>query len=103
MQCQHVRTNGITEERNQSYNIPSRKHTLTPLLYSKTRVYLGINYFSYFCSNMKYIRGFLSENFQFLEVKFSMYLNRRVFVMLIKLERIHLTDFMPFLQGRHLL
>ena len=29
---------------------------------------------------MKNIR-FLSENFQFLEVKFSIYLNRRVFVM----------------------
>ena len=28
----------------------------------------------------KYQR-FLSENFQFLEVKFSIYLNRRVFVM----------------------
>ena len=26
-------------------------------------------------------RSFLSENFQFLEVKFSIYLNRRVFVM----------------------
>ena len=32
--------------------------------------------------NMKNIRVFLSENFQFLEVKFSVYLNRRVFVML---------------------
>ena len=31
---------------------------------------------------MKNIRVFLSENFQFLEVKFSIYLNRRVFVML---------------------
>ena len=30
---------------------------------------------------MKIIRVFLSENFQFLEVKFSIYLNRRVFVM----------------------
>ena len=30
---------------------------------------------------MKTIRVFLSENFQFLEVKFSMYLYRRVFVM----------------------
>ena len=30
---------------------------------------------------MKNIRIFLSENFQFLEVKFSIYLNRRVFVM----------------------
>ena len=29
----------------------------------------------------KNIRVFLSENFQFLEVKFSIYLNRRVFVM----------------------
>ena len=30
---------------------------------------------------MKNIRVFLSENFQFLMVKFSIYLNRRVFVM----------------------
>ena len=30
---------------------------------------------------MKNIRVFLSENFQFLEVKFSIYLNRHVFVM----------------------
>ena len=30
---------------------------------------------------MKSIRVILSENFQFLEVKFSIYLNRRVFVM----------------------
>ena len=30
---------------------------------------------------MKNIRVFLSENFQFLEVQFSIYLNRRVFVM----------------------
>ena len=30
---------------------------------------------------MKNIRVFLSKTFQFLEVKFSMYLNRRVFVM----------------------
>ena len=31
---------------------------------------------------MKNIRVFLPENFQFLEVKFSLYLNRRVFVMM---------------------
>ena len=31
---------------------------------------------------MKNIRVFLSENFQFLEVKFSVYWNRRVFVMI---------------------
>ena len=30
---------------------------------------------------MKNINVFLSENFQFLEVKFSVYLNRHVFVM----------------------
>ena len=33
--------------------------------------------------NMKNIGVFLSENFEFLEMKFSMYLNRRVFVMLV--------------------
>ena len=32
--------------------------------------------------NMKNIGVFVSENFQFLEVKFSIYLNRSVFVML---------------------
>ena len=30
---------------------------------------------------MEYIRIFLSENFQFLAVIFSIYLNRRVYVM----------------------
>ena len=34
---------------------------------------------------MKNIRFFLSENFQFLEVKFSIYMNRRVFVMVFLL------------------
>ena len=33
---------------------------------------------------MKNIRVFLSENFQFLEMKFSIYLNRRVFVMFLR-------------------
>ena len=35
------------------------------------------------CFEQKYekYRSFLSENFQFLEGKFSIYLNRRVFVM----------------------
>ena len=32
---------------------------------------------------MKNIKSFVFENFQFLEVKFSIYLNRRVFVMTI--------------------
>ena len=31
---------------------------------------------------MKISEFFLSENFQFLEVKFSIYLNRRVFIMI---------------------
>ena len=30
---------------------------------------------------MKHVRDFLSENFQFLEVKISTYLNRHVFIM----------------------
>ena len=33
--------------------------------------------------NIKKILDILCENFQFLEVKFSIYLNRRVFVMTI--------------------
>ena len=35
------------------------------------------------CFEQKYekYQSFLSENFQFLEVKFSMYLNRHVFIM----------------------
>ena len=33
---------------------------------------------------MKNIRVFLSEIFQFFDVKFSIYLNKRVFVMYVK-------------------
>ena len=36
---------------------------------------------------MKKYLSFLSENVQFLEVKFSIYLNRRVFVMVVT--RVH--------------
>ena len=83
---------------------------LKPHCYSKTRVYRGIHYFSYLAKKNIYCgyslepprRGgsneypqsmfwveiwkisdffFLSENFPFLVVKFSIYLNRRVFVM----------------------
>ena len=38
------------------------------------------------CFEQKYekYQNFLSENFQFLEVNFSIYLNRRVFVMIMK-------------------
>ena len=38
---------------------------------------------------MKNIGVFISENFQFLVVKFSMYLNRRVFVMAVKNHILH--------------
>ena len=38
---------------------------------------------------MKNIRGFLPENFQFLEVKFSVYLNRRIFVMSVQSDQGH--------------
>ena len=36
------------------------------------------------CFEQKYekYQNFLSENFQFLEVKFSIYLNRRIFLMI---------------------
>ena len=36
---------------------------------------------SMFWAEIQKISEFLSENFQFLEVRFSIYLNRRVFVM----------------------
>ena len=36
---------------------------------------------------MKNIRIFVSENFQFLEVKVSIYLNRRVLVMVLQVLR----------------
>ena len=35
----------------------------------------------YFEQKYEKYQSFLSENFQFLEVKFSIYLNRRVYVM----------------------
>ena len=38
---------------------------------------------------MKNIRVFLFENFPFLEMKFSIYLNRRVFVMVTMLKRLN--------------
>ena len=82
---------------------------LDPTLHSKTGVYRGIHYCFFFllrnidCGNLlepprrggsdeypqsmlehnfeKNIRFFLFENFACLVVKFSIYLNRRVFVM----------------------
>ena len=34
-----------------------------------------------FCAEIRKLSEFLSENFQFLVVKFSIYLNRRILVM----------------------
>ena len=42
---------------------------------------------------MKNIRVFLPENFRFLEMKFSIYLNRRVFVMYMNIASIHTKEF----------
>ena len=44
------------------------------------------------CFEQKYekYQSFLSENFQLLEVKFSIYLNRRVFVMNIVTIRVYM-------------
>ena len=44
---------------------------------------------------MKKISDFLSENFLFLEVKISIYLNRRVFVMLCRHLVFHLSVCTP--------
>ena len=53
-QQQHQRKQQLCNRQLFDYwGISSRKHTyiiLTPLLYSKTGVYWGIHYFSYFCS-----------------------------------------------------
>ena len=45
----------------------------------------GSNEYPNLCLEQKYekYQNFLSENFPFLEVKFSMYLDRRVFVMAV--------------------
>ena len=82
-------------------------------VYNVTGVYRGIHYISYFCSKkyrllvlvrtgspstnnlcfqQKYEKSqsfFLSENFQFLEITFSIYLNRRVFVMVLSSQMEH--------------
>ena len=47
----------------------------------KHRLWVLVRTASMFWAEMLKISEFLSENFQFLEVKFSIYLNRRVFVM----------------------
>ena len=91
-------------------NVYINRPSKTPLLYSKTWVYRGIHYFflfllknidfgysleppclggsngytqSMFWAEIWKISGFLCERFQFLEVKSSIYLNIRVFVMVL--------------------
>ena len=54
--------------------ISAQKHRLWVLVLTSTfNLFFGQKYEKY--------QSFLSENFQFLEVKFSIYLNRHVFVM----------------------
>ena len=62
--------------------ISAQKHGLWVLVrIASVRKFLRVPTISVLSRNMKNIRVSLSENFRFLEVKFSMYLNRRVFVM----------------------
>ena len=89
----------------------SRKHTyvilapLNPFLYSKTGVYRSMHYFSYFgeavltsthdlgfWAKIRKLSEFLSENVQFLLVKFSIYFSRRVFVIIWSSTRPVMTD-----------
>ena len=58
--------------------ISAQKHRLWVLVRTASRI-PNIYVLS---RNMQNIRVFLSENFQFLEVKFSIYLNRRVIITL---------------------
>ena len=52
-----------------------RKNRLVEAVLTSTTIYV-------FEQKYEKYQNFLSENFQFLEVKFSIYLNRRVFVTL---------------------
>ena len=62
--------------------ISAQKHRLWVLVRTASaRRFLRVPTIYVLSRNMKNISVFLSENFQFLEVKFSIYLNRRVFVM----------------------
>ena len=47
---------------------------------------------------MKKYQSFLSKNFQFLEVKFSVYLNRHVFIMQIKLLPFSIAFIRPYIE-----
>ena len=58
--------------------ICAQEHRLWELVRTASARIPTINVLS---RNIKNIRAFFSENFQFLEVNFFIYLNRRVFVM----------------------
>ena len=72
----------------------TRWNRLTEAVLTSTTIYV-------LSRNMKNIRVFLSENFQFLEVKFSIYLNRLVFVMqpFMKLHGITKTHIFKYIEN----
>ena len=62
--------------------ISAQKHRLWVFVRTASpRRFLRVPTIYVFSRNMKIIRFFLSENFMFLKVKFSIYSNRHVFVM----------------------
>ena len=63
--------------------ISAQKHRLWVLVRTASASEAVLTSTHNLCFEQKYekYQSFLSENFQFLEVKFSIYLNRRVFVM----------------------
>ena len=63
--------------------ISAQKHRLWYSLEPPCEAVLSSTHNLCFSRNVKNISEFLSESFQFLEVKFSIYLNRRVFVMIL--------------------
>ena len=64
--------------------ISAQKHGLWVFIRTASmRQFLRVPTIYVLSRNMKNIRVFLSENFQFLEMKFSIYLNRCVFLMFI--------------------
>ena len=65
------------------FHISARKHRLWVLVRTASpRRFQRVPTIYVLSRKYEKYQSFLSENFQFLEVKFSIYLNRRVFVML---------------------
>ena len=70
--------------------ISDQKHRLWVLVRTASaRQFLWVPTIYVLSRNMKDIRNFLSENSQILEMKFSIYLNRRVFVMKLLNKMVH--------------